>query len=74
MLATVSSATYIYLLIGLVIGFIAYRSSEKYKRDHNVTPWHLPLSGLGVDRLLLAHPLRHPVPDRVAHDQGGHRR
>jgi hypothetical protein len=32
----------IYLAIGLVIGFIAYRSSERYKRDHGVTPWRIP--------------------------------
>lgn len=42
-LATASSGTAVfYLVIGLVIGFLAYRSSETYKRQNNVTPWHLP--------------------------------
>jgi Protein of unknown function (DUF2510) len=32
----------IYLIIALAIGFVAYRSSEAFRREHNVTPWHLP--------------------------------
>jgi F0F1-type ATP synthase assembly protein I len=42
-LATVSSSRWIiYLVIGLVVGFIAYRSSEKFKQANRVTPWHIP--------------------------------
>ena len=28
----------VYVVIGLAIGFVAYRSSEAFKRKHNVTP------------------------------------
>lgn len=42
-LATIQTSNlFIYLGIGLVVAFVAYRSSETYKRQHNVTPWHLP--------------------------------
>jgi drug/metabolite transporter (DMT)-like permease len=42
-LATINgSRFFIYLAIGLVVAFVAFRSSETYKREHNVTPWHLP--------------------------------
>jgi hypothetical protein len=43
LLATAStSRLVIYLALGLVVGFIAYRSSEKFKRENRVTPWHMP--------------------------------
>jgi hypothetical protein len=42
-LATASSSSFFfYFAIGLVIGFVAYRSSESYKRQHHVTPWRIP--------------------------------
>jgi len=43
LLATASSAQLIfYLVIGLVVGLLAYRSSESFKKKNNVTPWHMP--------------------------------
>jgi len=43
LLATASSAQLIvYLVIGLVVGLVAYRSSESFKKKNNVTPWHMP--------------------------------
>lgn len=43
LLATAStSRLVIYLAVGLVVAFIAYRSSEKFKRENRVTPWHMP--------------------------------
>ena len=42
-LATIdTSRFFIYLAIGFVVAFLAYRSSETFKRENNVTPWHLP--------------------------------
>lgn len=42
-LATVdTSRFFIYLGVALVVAFVAYRSSETYKRENHVTPWHLP--------------------------------
>jgi F0F1-type ATP synthase assembly protein I len=40
--ATSSSRLIFFLVVGLVVGFVAYRSSETYKRQHQVTPWHIP--------------------------------
>jgi len=49
LLATASSASAIvFLIIGLVIGYIAYRSSESYKQKNGVTPWHMPSWVWGV--------------------------
>ncbi|HXR55044.1 MAG TPA: DUF2510 domain-containing protein [Acidimicrobiales bacterium] len=49
LLATASSASAIvFLIIGLVIGFIAYRSSESFKEKNGVTPWHMPSWVWGV--------------------------
>jgi len=49
LLATTSSASAIvFLIIGLVIGFIAYRSSESFKQKNGVTPWHMPSWVWGV--------------------------
>ncbi len=43
LLATVPSSSLVfYLVIGLVVGFVAYRSSESFKQRNNVTPWHIP--------------------------------
>jgi amino acid transporter len=49
LLATVSSPNLIvYLVIGLVVGFVAYRSSEAFKQRNHVTPWRIPSLVWGV--------------------------
>ena len=49
LLATASSASAIvFLIIGLVIGYLAYRSSESFKAKNGVTPWHMPSWVWGV--------------------------
>ena len=49
LLAAASSASAIvFLIIGLVIGYIAYRSSESFKQKNGVTPWHMPSWVWGV--------------------------
>ena len=37
-----SSQVLILLAIGAVVALVAYRSSEKFKRTNQVTPWHIP--------------------------------
>jgi len=43
LLATASTSRLVFVLIvGLVVGFVAYRSSESFKQRNDVTPWHIP--------------------------------
>jgi Protein of unknown function (DUF2510) len=43
LLAAISTGPFVFdLVIGLVVGYFAYRSSEKFKWRNNVTPWHIP--------------------------------
>jgi hypothetical protein len=42
-LATVSAGPLIFsLCLALLFGYLCYRSSEKFKWQNNVTPWHIP--------------------------------
>jgi Protein of unknown function (DUF2510) len=48
-LAAVSSSRLILpLVIGVVVAIVAYRSSERYKDAHHVTPWRIPSWGWAV--------------------------
>ena len=49
MMATISSSRLVVaLVIGAVVALVAYRSSEKYKDAHRVTPWRIPSWGWAV--------------------------
>jgi Protein of unknown function (DUF2510) len=47
-LATASSSSVFFLVLGVVFGVVAYRSSESFKKTHQVTPWHIPSWAWGV--------------------------
>jgi hypothetical protein len=46
--AVSSSRFFIYLALGAVVAFIAYRSSETFKKTNHVTPWHIPSWAWGL--------------------------
>ena len=41
-LATTSSGSIFYLVLAVVFAMVAYRTSESFKKTHQVTPWRIP--------------------------------